>query len=421
MAETGRRRARARLLDRRRSRTLAVCCDRCATALEAGLPFDAPPGARAEVRASSPRSSNGAAQATGRYVQALHVLGELKDTIACDISRARKELGTSPRVGLFEGMRASIRWCSRGATGSDAALVLITGGSGYFGSVLAEQAPAGATGPDLRPEPCRGPSPTRSRVRPGDVRDRRPCAVRVRASTSCSTTSPRCRWPRTGGCSTAVNVGGDRERLGRGPRRRVGKVSPHLVEREIRHSRAQPGYRGTPLPAARGLRAGQAPAELLCHDAIAAGLDVTIIRPRTVLGHGRLGVMALLFEFVADGCAGVRPRRRSQPLSARARDRPRRRVPAAAGARRTVRLQRRRPRLRHDARDAPRSSTTRRPVRTCARCPSRARALRHADARVARAWRRSRRHWLLYSDPVLRHHHRRADSAGSREHSTRRW
>ncbi len=42
-------------------------------------------------------------------------------------------------------------------------------------------------------------------------------------------------------------------------------------------------------------------AELLCHDAIAAGLDVTIVRPRTVLGHGRLGVMALLFEFVADG------------------------------------------------------------------------------------------------------------------------
>jgi nucleoside-diphosphate-sugar epimerase len=42
-------------------------------------------------------------------------------------------------------------------------------------------------------------------------------------------------------------------------------------------------------------------AELLCHDAISAGLDVTIVRPRTVLGHGRLGVMALLFEFVADG------------------------------------------------------------------------------------------------------------------------
>jgi len=33
----------------------------------------------------------------------------------------------------------------------------------------------------------------------------------------------------------------------------------------------------------------------------ASSKAVTIVRPRTVLGHGRLGVMALLFEFVADG------------------------------------------------------------------------------------------------------------------------
>jgi nucleoside-diphosphate-sugar epimerase len=50
-------------------------------------------------------------QARGRYVQPLHVLGELKDTIACDISLARAELGWEPRVALLEGMRASIRSC----------------------------------------------------------------------------------------------------------------------------------------------------------------------------------------------------------------------------------------------------------------------------------------------------------------------
>jgi nucleoside-diphosphate-sugar epimerase len=41
----------------------------------------------------------------------MHVLGELKDTIACDVSRARKEIGYDPPTELFEGMRASIRWC----------------------------------------------------------------------------------------------------------------------------------------------------------------------------------------------------------------------------------------------------------------------------------------------------------------------
>jgi nucleoside-diphosphate-sugar epimerase len=50
-------------------------------------------------------------QSAGRYVQPLHVLGELKDTIASDISRARKELGYEPKVALYEGMRASVRWC----------------------------------------------------------------------------------------------------------------------------------------------------------------------------------------------------------------------------------------------------------------------------------------------------------------------
>jgi len=50
-------------------------------------------------------------QGRGRYVQAVHVLGELKDTIACDISRARADLGYEPPTALLDGMRESIRWC----------------------------------------------------------------------------------------------------------------------------------------------------------------------------------------------------------------------------------------------------------------------------------------------------------------------
>jgi nucleoside-diphosphate-sugar epimerase len=54
--------------------------------------------------------ADGVLQARGRYQQALHVLGELKDTIACDVSAAQKEIGFAPEVSLLEGMRASIRW-----------------------------------------------------------------------------------------------------------------------------------------------------------------------------------------------------------------------------------------------------------------------------------------------------------------------
>jgi nucleoside-diphosphate-sugar epimerase len=54
---------------------------------------------------------DGLLQQRGLYQQAVHVVGELKDTIACDISRARAEIGYDPPVALLEGMRRSIRWC----------------------------------------------------------------------------------------------------------------------------------------------------------------------------------------------------------------------------------------------------------------------------------------------------------------------
>jgi nucleoside-diphosphate-sugar epimerase len=55
---------------------------------------------------------DGFLQGKGRYLQAVHVFGEMKDTIACDITRARDEIGYEPAVSLYEGMRASIRWCT---------------------------------------------------------------------------------------------------------------------------------------------------------------------------------------------------------------------------------------------------------------------------------------------------------------------
>jgi nucleoside-diphosphate-sugar epimerase len=50
-------------------------------------------------------------QGRGRYSQQVHVLSEMNKTIACDIGRARRELGYEPAVELGEGMRRSVRWC----------------------------------------------------------------------------------------------------------------------------------------------------------------------------------------------------------------------------------------------------------------------------------------------------------------------
>jgi nucleoside-diphosphate-sugar epimerase len=42
-------------------------------------------------------------------------------------------------------------------------------------------------------------------------------------------------------------------------------------------------------------------AEELCRNWMQRGLDVTIVRPRTIMGHGRLGIMQILFEWVRQG------------------------------------------------------------------------------------------------------------------------
>ena len=41
--------------------------------------------------------------------------------------------------------------------------------------------------------------------------------------------------------------------------------------------------------------------ERICRKSSEAGLDLTIIRPRTILGHGRLGIFQILFEWVRQG------------------------------------------------------------------------------------------------------------------------
>ena len=50
-------------------------------------------------------------QAMGLYHQKIHVLSEMNQTISCDISKAKRELGYQPVVELREGMRRSVQWC----------------------------------------------------------------------------------------------------------------------------------------------------------------------------------------------------------------------------------------------------------------------------------------------------------------------
>jgi nucleoside-diphosphate-sugar epimerase len=55
--------------------------------------------------------ADAALQARGRYVQELHVMGELRHSIVCDVRVSQHVLGYAPQVGLLDGTREAVRWC----------------------------------------------------------------------------------------------------------------------------------------------------------------------------------------------------------------------------------------------------------------------------------------------------------------------
>jgi nucleoside-diphosphate-sugar epimerase len=65
--------------------------------------------------------------------------------------------------------------------------------------------------------------------------------------------------------------------------------------------RESPVTRDTPPSPVEDYGRAKLAGEKLCIEASAAGLDVSIIRPRTILGPGRLGVVQILFDWIAEG------------------------------------------------------------------------------------------------------------------------
>ena len=178
---------------------------------------------------------------------------------------------------------------------------LVTGGSGYFGTVLAEQALARGDAVRIFDVNPPGPSLAAADFVAGDVRDR--AAVRGACDGIDVVFHNVAQVPlaKDRALFDEVNVGGTANVLVAARDARVAKVvhtSSSAVFGIPDHNPVTEATPGRPLEA---YGRAKLRAEILCHDAIASGLDVTIVRPRTVLGHARLGVIALLFEFVADG------------------------------------------------------------------------------------------------------------------------
>ncbi|MDQ1433351.1 MAG: hypothetical protein QOF59_167 [Actinomycetota bacterium] len=179
--------------------------------------------------------------------------------------------------------------------------ILVTGGSGYFGTVVAEQALARGEAVrifDLNPP---GPALVGAEFVAGDVRDR--AAVRGACEGIDVVFHNVAQVPlaKDRALFDEVNVGGTANVLVAARDARVAKIVHTSSSAVFGIPEHNPVTEESPCRPLEAYGRAKLRAELLCHDAVAGGLDVTIVRPRTVLGHGRLGVIALLFDFVADG------------------------------------------------------------------------------------------------------------------------
>jgi nucleoside-diphosphate-sugar epimerase len=187
---------------------------------------------------------------------------------------------------------------------SDAGRVLVTGGGGFLGRHLAERLRRGGLRVRLLDVAARPSWASAAEVEHarGDVRDRAAVAAAIRgvdAIVHAAFASPHDEP----GVVRSVNVGGARAvadvALESGVRRLV-LVSSTIVEKP---PRAHPFLRGAAMNRLDAYRASRAAAESIAADAAGRGLDVAVVRPKTFLGHDRVGAFALLFESIRHGGA----------------------------------------------------------------------------------------------------------------------
>lgn len=178
---------------------------------------------------------------------------------------------------------------------------LVTGGSGYFGEVVV--AALRARGYEVRVFDLVDVEdrPADVRFDCGDIRDaaavERACEG-VDVVHHCVAQVPVAK---DRALFQSVNVGGARNLLAAALRQGVKKTVLVSSSAVYGVPARNPVDASVPTRPREAYGAAKLEAERVAADYVARGLDVTIIRPRTILGHGRLGIFQILFEWVRMG------------------------------------------------------------------------------------------------------------------------
>jgi nucleoside-diphosphate-sugar epimerase len=180
-------------------------------------------------------------------------------------------------------------------------ICLVTGGNGYFGRVLVQRLAARGDTVRLLDVDVTGADELGVDVIRGDIRDPEPVRRAVEGVGVVYHNVAQVPLVRDRGLLRSVNVDGTRVLLDACVAAGVGKVVHTSSSAVFGVPESNPVLPTTIPKPEEPYGEAKLAGEWACLRAASTGLDVTIIRPRTILGHGRLGIFAILFDWIADG------------------------------------------------------------------------------------------------------------------------
>lgn len=179
---------------------------------------------------------------------------------------------------------------------------LVTGGSGYFGSLLCDRLRDAGHGVRILDLVAPDDVSSDTEVVLGDIRDADAVGRGCRGIDVVYHNVAQVPLAKDRDLFWSVNLGGTKTLLQEARAAGVGKIV-HISSSAVFGIPARNPVDDTVRP--RPLESyGEAKlaAEKAVERAVSDfGLDVTIIRPRTVLGHGRLGIFQILFDWIEEG------------------------------------------------------------------------------------------------------------------------
>lgn len=180
-------------------------------------------------------------------------------------------------------------------------VALVTGGSGYFGSLLVAELRARGVPTRILDLVDAHDRPADVEFVEGDIRSEESVRRAVDGVTTVYHNVAQVPLARDSTLFESVNVGGTRTLLGACEDANVDKVVYTSSSAVFGVPASNPVLPETPPTPIEPYGRAKFHGELLCRAAVSRGLDVTIIRPRTILGSGRLGIFGILFDWIADG------------------------------------------------------------------------------------------------------------------------